>query len=88
MKPTQQATNNGILRAPEGMDVFALPVTRMLFADGTEAVASYWRPNEHERALLAAGAPVRLLVIGVTHPPLQIGVSGDGFGKDQHQRDF
>lgn len=41
-------------------------------------VVSYWRPGPDELRLLNAGALVRLSVIGRTHPPLFVGVDGDG----------
>ena len=33
---------------------------------------SQWMPTKEERAALAAGAPVRLSVVGQYHPPVQI----------------
>ena len=56
----------------------ALPITRIQYVDGTLAVASYWRPTPAELELLASGQSVRLIVLGTTHPPLMLGVDGDG----------
>lgn len=56
----------------------ALPITRVQYEDGTPAVLSYWRPTEAEIALIVGGHPVRLSVLGATHPPLMLGVDGDG----------
>ena len=56
----------------------ALPITRIQYSDGTPAVASYWKPTADELALLNRGQAVRLTVLGTTHPPLMLGVDGDG----------
>lgn len=77
----QHPTNNAVLGAPPGMPIdecSALPITRIQYSDGTPAVASYWRPTPAELALLAEGAAVRLTILGTTHPPLMLGVDGDG----------
>lgn len=72
----QHPTNNAVLGAPAGMPIDecnALPITRIQYSDGTPAVASYWRPTAAELALLSQGHPVRLVVLGRTHPPLMLG---------------
>lgn len=77
----QHPTNNAVLGAPPGVPIDecnALPITRILYSDGTPAVISYWKPTPLELALLTSGAPVRLSVLGLTHPPLMLGVDGDG----------
>lgn len=77
----QHPTNDDVLGAPPGVPIDecnALPITRIQYSDGTPAVASYWRPTPAELALLAQGAAVRLTVLGATHPPLMLGVDGDG----------
>jgi hypothetical protein len=79
MHPTQHPTNNDVLRAPAGASIEEcrpLAITRVQYTDGTPGVWSYWQPTEAERAAIAAGASVRLTVIGATHPPLWIGVDG------------
>lgn len=37
-----------------------------------------YRAAGGELALIAAGNSVRLVVLGTTHPPLMLGVDGDG----------
>lgn len=77
----QHPTNNDVLGAPPGMshdECHALPITRIQYSDGTPAMASYWRPTPAELALLQAGQPVRLTVLGTSHPPVMLGVDGDG----------
>lgn len=77
----QHPTNNDVLGAPPGVPIdecSALPITRIQYSDGTLAVASYWKPTATELALLAQGRAVRLTILGRTHPPLMLGVDGDG----------
>lgn len=81
MNRHQHPTNNAVLGAPPGVpldECNALPITRIQYSDGTPAVASYWRPTPAELALLNHGHAVRLTVLGTTHPPLMLGVDGDG----------
>lgn len=80
MNRYQHPTNNAVLGAPPGTPLDqcnALPITRFQYEDGTPAVASFWKPTPEELALLNAGRAVRLLVMGVTHASLHVGVDGD-----------
>ncbi|WAJ29316.1 hypothetical protein [Antarcticirhabdus aurantiaca] len=43
---------------------------------GTPAMVSAWRPTPEELALLNAGEPVLLRVLGVGHPPVMLWVEG------------
>ena len=85
MRPTQHPSNNDVLRAPPGVsheECVPLAITRVLYANpGGEphpGVVSYWQPSAEQLALLNAGKPVWLSVWGMTHPPLALGVDGDG----------
>ena len=81
MNFTQHHSNNAVLGAPAGVPIEecrALPITRVVFADGAQACVSFWRPSAQQLELLAAGQPLRLCVMGTTHPPLSVGVDGDG----------
>lgn len=77
------ATTNDLLRAPTGVpseECGDLPITRIRFNDaGGVAVASYWMPDADELRRLNEGQPVRLTVLGRTHPPLAVAVDGDGW---------
>lgn len=79
MRRAQHPSNNAVLGAPPGMSheqCTPLPITRVQYACGTPGVWSYWQPTAAERDAIAAGAAVRLGVLGVTHPPVHLGVDG------------
>jgi hypothetical protein len=82
MNRHQHPTNNDILGAPPGMPIEecgALAITRVVWKEtGQHGVVSYWMPSAGELDLLNHGKAVRLTVIGNTHPPLALGVDGDG----------
>lgn len=82
MRPTQHPSNNDVLAPPAGAtadECAPLAITRLLFMPGhVRAVASYWTPTAEELALLNQGKAVRLSAVGTTHPPVYIGVDGDG----------
>lgn len=81
MLPVRHSTNNDVLRPPAGAtpeECAPLPITRVRYEpSGWPAVVSYWQPSPGQLQLLAEGKPIRLSVIGQTHPPLAIGVDGD-----------
>lgn len=79
MNPVQHPSNNDVLGAPPGVSIEecrALPITRVQYDNGLPAVWSYWQPTDAERLAIANGAPVRLSIYGLTHPPLHVGVDG------------
>jgi hypothetical protein len=82
MNRHQHPSNNDVLGAPPGAtadECQALPITRVVWPEQRlQGVVSYWMPTAAELALLNAGAAVRLSVLGRTHPPLAVGVDGDG----------
>lgn len=82
MNPTQHKSNNDVLPAPPGVaieDCRALPITRVVFhPSGRPGVMSYWQPSAEELKLLAQGHAVYLSFWGQTHPPVSVGVDGDG----------
>lgn len=85
MKHVAHPSNNATLAPPAGMtpdQCQPLPITRVRYTqlDGGDipACVSYWQPSPEQLALLNAGRPVWLSVLGMTHPPLCLGVDGDG----------
>lgn len=80
MKPIQHSSNNDVLAAPRGAstdECRALAITRVKYGDDIPGIWSFWQPTDVERQLIAAGASIRLSVIGLTHPPVHVGVDGD-----------
>jgi hypothetical protein len=83
MNRTQHPTNNDVLGAPPGTPIDqcgALPITRIVYPDGTPCVVSFWRPTPAELARLNAGSPVALFVLGSTHAPVAMLVDGEPGG--------
>lgn len=85
MRPTQHPTSNDVLRAPPGVsheDCAPLFITRVRYAlpdgEAMPGVVSYWQPSAEQLALLNEGKPVWLSCWGMTHPPVALGVDGDG----------
>lgn len=82
MRPIQHPSNNDVLGPPNGAtsaSCGALPITRVLFEPSAlPAVVSYWLPSAEQLKLLNDGKPVWLSIWGRTHPPVSVGVDGDG----------
>lgn len=85
MRHTQHPSNNDVLAAPPGVsdsDCRPLPITRVTYstldAGQFDGVVSFWQPSARELELLNSGKPVRLSTLGRTHPPVALGVDGDG----------
>lgn len=79
MRLTQHHSSNAVLSAPAGMSVEECrpaAITRIAYSDGTPAVATYWEPSDDERKLIAAGAMVRVEVMGQTMPPMLMTIEG------------
>lgn len=66
MTPIRTSACNLMLVA-EGC--FDLPAAR-----GADFIATYWKPTPEEMALIAAGFPVKLTIIGHAHPPVSLEV--------------
>jgi hypothetical protein len=69
------------MQASECRPLFITRVShRRSLADttGIPGVVSHWKPSAEELFLLNTGAPVYLSFLGQTHPPVMVGVQGDG----------
>lgn len=78
MQPVAHPTNNMQLGAPVDWDQSKgscepLGVT-LAEVEGLRCMASYWQPDEAERAALAQGKPVILFVYSLSHPVVALGV--------------
>lgn len=87
MIPIQHKTSNDVLRPPADVSrekCRPLYITRVIYDDAFDSakslpgVISYWMPTPEQLALLNEGRPVFLSCLGATHPPVKIGVEGDG----------
>lgn len=75
MKFHQHSSNNMLLGKPkDSSNVETMPATMWVGDDGSVTVASFWRPEPEELAMLNAGGSVVLYVLGTMHPPVAIGV--------------
>lgn len=87
MNPVQHLSSNDVLLPPKGAsrdECRPLYITRKNYVNPLKtdevmpAVVSYWSPSKEELDLLNQGKPLYLSCVGTTHPPLFIGVDGDG----------
>jgi hypothetical protein len=78
MNHVNHPTINDSLGAPPGWDHQALPCGALPIRRGIDrgmrTVTSFWQPTPDELALLNAGGVVALTVLGVTMPPVMLGV--------------
>ncbi|MBN7576012.1 hypothetical protein C1H57_12505 [Clostridium sp. 2-1] len=73
MKPVKTENTNSILRAPEGSDnVIDLPITRLKYNDGQNAVESCWELSEEELKKVLETKKIYFVCMGVTHPPILV----------------
>lgn len=71
MKPVKTESTNSILKAPEGSDnVIDLPITRLKFNDGLNAVESCWELSKEELEKVKENGKIYFVCMGVTHPPI------------------
>lgn len=49
-----------------------LPIRDAPHSPGVNSMTSAWIPTPNELERLAAGAPIYLVVLGVTHPPVAL----------------
>lgn len=76
MTPRQHKTSNRVLGAPKGVPIeecAPLPITDTTM-NGDPAVASFWYPSIEELAMLNVGKGVCVVIAGITHPPISVGV--------------
>jgi len=72
------ATRN--LGAPQGWDpdkdgtCGGLPIRDEPHSPGVNRMVSSWLPTPEEIALIQAGAPIHLLIVGSAHPPVAVSV--------------
>lgn len=75
MKPRRTHTSTNVYRLPGGTEDNDLWVTTYAPDEGGPAIGSTWQPTDEERAQIANGANVELLVFGTVQPPVAVRVS-------------
>lgn len=71
MRPVKTENTNSILKAPkEGTSVVDLPITRLEYSNGSNAVESCWELSEEELNRIIKTKKVYFVCMGVTHPPI------------------
>lgn len=74
MRSIQHPMCNDVLVGYPAQGVSNLYIVRGKLEDGTPVVQSVWQPDEREKKLIAQGKPILFQSLGVTHPPIAIGV--------------
>lgn len=81
MKPRRTVVSNGVFRLDGGTEDNDLWVTHYPDEGGLDTViGSTWQPTDEERAAIAAGANIELLVWG-GQPPVALRLSTYDLGK-------
>lgn len=71
MKAIKTENSNSVLKAPEGStNVYDLPITRLVYEDGTNAVESCWELSKKEIELVKQTGKIYYVCLGKTHPPI------------------
>lgn len=71
MKPVKTKNTNSILKAPKDSEnVIDLPITRLKYNDGQNAVESCWELSEDELQKIIETKKIYFVCMGVTHPPI------------------
>lgn len=82
MKARRTIFSNAVYRLLGGTEDNDLWVRRTEHAiDGAPVIESVWEPTDEERAAIADGSNLYLLVWGDGHPPVAIGVTDVPLGK-------
>lgn len=81
MKPRRFHGANFVFRLEGGNEDNDLWVERMEGPDGEPLIGSVWEPTDEERARIAAGENVALVVWGTGHPPVALAPTPVPLGK-------
>lgn len=86
MEAIKHPTSNTTLGPAKGDEeiVESIFATRVALTEGDppqvvgNITVTYWQPSASDLVLIGQGRPIRLEVIGLRHPPVRVGVEGDG----------
>lgn len=72
MKPIKDKHTNSVLKAPKGQEdtVLDLPITRLKYQDGSQAVESCWQLSKEELEEINKSGKIYFVCMGRTHPPI------------------
>jgi hypothetical protein len=75
VRPVVTQQSNAVFKLPGGDVDSDLPVVRATSQHNIPIIISTWVPDTEERAAIAAGANVELIVWGVSQPPVFVGMT-------------
>lgn len=81
MNPRRTVLSNDVFRLEGGNEDNDLWVTTDEDDDGTPIVRSTWVPTDKERAAIAAGQNIELVVWGGGHPPVALRLTDVPLGR-------
>lgn len=85
MKPIKTESTNCILKGIEGVQ--DLPVTRLEYTDGVQAVESCWELSEEDKKKIAETGKIYLLCLSNTHPPIWLNTKSQLGGSNEEAKD-
>ena len=74
MKPVELENPDIVLRGPADMPGCGDLTAIMVSENGYPGFVSLWKPSQAELAALMKGGAVTLSVVGMSHPPVALGV--------------
>jgi hypothetical protein len=77
MRPVKTASSNDVFTLAGGNEDNDLWCQRGDTADGEPATLSVWVPTAEERAAIAAGRNLALVVFSEGHPPVALGITDE-----------
>jgi hypothetical protein len=87
MIPRRTPNSNSVFRLPGGTEDNDLWVERTT-SDQGPCIRSVWQLSEDERARVAAGENVYLVVWGAGTPPVALGVTDERLGRQPAEADY
>jgi hypothetical protein len=72
LKPISSPHTTRILGAPSNWDESKGECQSLPISDSKGVMYSYWRLSFKERVLILFGRPIRLAVVGTSHPPVWV----------------
>jgi hypothetical protein len=84
MKARRTHLSNQVFQLPGGNEDNDLWVYLDQHQDGSPLIRSTWVPTDEERARIAAGENIELIVWGPGHPPVAMGVVKYPLGAPPH----